>query len=341
VKISAAQLAANLTRDASPPWYLVSGDDPLLVQEACDLVRDSARRRGYGERLVFDVERGFDWGSFLHEGRGLSLFAQRRLMELRLATNRPGDNGARALQEYASNPPPDVVLLVVMPKLDGAVQKTNWYRLLEHGGVVVQVWPVDSAQLPKWIMRRMRENGMAPTTEAAELLAERVEGNLLACAQEIEKMRLLYGDRAVHAQQVLDAVGDSARFDVFALVDSALAGDGARCARILSGLRAEGVEPAVIVWALGREVRSMAAMAFAARGGVRVEQVMGRFRVWEKRKAIVRAGLKRHDAGDWWAMLRQVALIDRAVKGTRSGNVWDEMLQLALKIAGIELFERA
>ena len=340
MKISAAQLSANLTRDANALWYLVSGDDPLLVQEACGLVRDSARRRGYGERLVFEVERGFDWGAFVHESRGLSLFAQRRLIELRLASNRPGDDGAKALQDYASELPPDVLLLVVMPKLDGAAQKTKWYRILEHGGLVVQVWPVDGAQLPKWIMRRMREHGMTPTAEAAELLAERVEGNLLACAQEIEKMRLLYGDGAVDAQQVLDSVGDSARYDVFVLVDSALAGDGARCARILSRLRAEGVEPAVVVWALGREVRSMAAMAFAARGGVRVEQVMGRFRVWEKRKAIVRAGLERHDVGDWWGMLRHVAQIDRAVKGARSGNVWDEMLQLALKMAGIGLFER-
>lgn len=258
MKITAVQLAAHLSRDANAPWYLVSGDDPLLVQEACDLVRESARRRGYGERLVFDVERGFDWGAFVHEGRGLSLFAQRRLMELRLASNRPGDDGAKALQEYAADPPPDVVLLVVMPKLDSAVQKANWYRILERGGLVVQVWPVDRAQLPNWIMRRMRDCGMASTAEAAELLAERVEGNLLACAQEIEKMRLLYGDRSVDTQQVLDAVGDSARFDVFTLVDSALAGDGARCARILAGLRAEGVEPAVLVWALGREVRSMA-----------------------------------------------------------------------------------
>lgn len=341
MKITAVQLAAHLSRDANAPWYLVSGDDPLLVQEACDLVRESARRRGYGERLVFDVERGFDWGAFVHEGRGLSLFAQRRLMELRLASNRPGDDGAKALQEYAADPPPDVVLLVVMPKLDSAVQKANWYRILERGGLVVQVWPVDRAQLPNWIMRRMRDCGMASTAEAAELLAERVEGNLLACAQEIEKMRLLYGDRSVDTQQVLDAVGDSARFDVFTLVDSALAGDGARCARILAGLRAEGVEPAVLVWALGREVRSMAAMAYAVNGGAGIEQVMGRLRVWEKRKAIVRAGLKRHAVGNWWGMLGQVARIDRAVKGARSGNVWDEMLQLALEMAGIEMFERA
>lgn len=344
MKLRIDQLASQLAGRTKPgeggvlaPIYIVSGDEPLQAAEAADSVRAAARAQGYTEREVLHVEPGFDWSSLLASTGSLSLFAERRLVDLRLPTGKPGDAGAKALVAYAAAPPEDVLLLITCPKLDASQQRSKWFTALERAGVVVQVWPIEPARLPAWIRQRMQAKGLEPEASAVDMLADQMEGNLLAADQEIEKLVLLNGPGPVSADAVAAMVADSARFDVFGLVDSALGGDAGRTARILYGLRAEGVEPILVLWALAREVRGLAAMSFESAGGVSPDAVMGRHHVWDKRKPLVRQALRRHSALRWQALLGRCAQVDRVVKGAATGNAWDELLQLAEAMAGTAL----
>lgn len=337
MQIKPEQLSAQLKKGLAP-LYFVSGDEPLLLQEACDVIRVAARQVGCTEREVHHVETGFDWQGFLQSGDAMSLFADRKLIELRLPTGKPGDAGSKALQAYAERPSEDNVLLIVSGKLEASQRNSKWYKALDKAGAIVQIWPIDVRQLPGWAMRRMKEKGLQPSQEAVALLVERVEGNLLACAQEIEKLLLLHGAGPVDVDDVAASVADSSRFDIYKLVDGALQGDAARISRIINGLKGEGIEPVLVLWALSREVRTMAGMAFELSQGAGLEQLLAKHRVWEKRKALVRVGVKRHSLVQWQAMLRRCADVDGMVKGGRAGNVWDELLQLSLWLGGVRLF---
>lgn len=339
MKVKAEQLAAHLERQLAP-IYLVSGDEPLQAGEACDAIRAQARKRGCRERLVFNVEAGFDWKALLQARDSLSLFAEQRLMELRLPTGKPGDAGAKALQEYAARPAEGDVLLVICGKLDRDAQRSKWFHALEQAGVAVQVWPPNVAQLPAWIERRMRGRGLRPDAAALALLAERVEGNLLACAQEIDKLLLLHGPGGVDGAAVAAAVVDSARYSVYDLADRALAGEGAAASRILRGLQGEGEEPTLVLWALAREVRLLVVVADEVRRGAAADQVMGRHGIWDNRKALVHAALKRHSAPGLRRLLHEAARADRVIKGAERGNAWDELLQVALGLAGVTLLQQ-
>jgi len=336
VKLRYEQLFSHLQQGLQP-LYLLSGDEPLQLMEAADAIRQSARAHGFGEREVLHVEAGFDWNSLLAASGSLSLFAEQRLLELRLSSGKPGKEGSKALIEYASNLPPDTVLLISSSKLDRSAQNSKWYKALDAAGVTIQLWPVEPGTLPGWVMQRMRIRGMQPSPEAAQLLAERVEGNLLAAAQEVEKLLLLYGEGQINAEQVEEGVADSARYDIFELVDTALLGDASRTSRVIEGLHAEGVEAILVLWALLREIRALGQMAEELEQGASAESVMGQHRVWDKRKGPVRAGLQRHNLNRWQALLRRAGRIDRMIKGGEPGNPWDELLQLALLMAGVRL----
>lgn len=338
MKLKPEQIAAHLQRTLAP-IYLVCGDEPLQVAEACDAIRARARESGCSERLLFNVETGFDWNALLQARDSLSLFAERRLVELRLPGGKPGEAGAKVLREYAARPAADDVLLVISAKIDKDAQRSKWFTALEQAGVVVQVWPVKPGQLPAWIERRMRTRGLQPSPEAVALLAERMEGNLLAGAQEIEKLLLLHGSGAVDGAAVTAAVSDSARYSVYDLVDRAVTGDAVAVTRILRGLQGEGEEPIVVLWALSREIRALASMAEELRRGGAVEQLLVKHRIWENRKLLVRNALKRCPPQLLRRLLRQAGRVDRIAKGVTAGNVWDELLQVALGLAGITVVE--
>jgi len=284
---------------------------------------------------LFNVESGFDWNALLQARDSMSLFAERRLVELRLPTGKPGETGARILREYVAHPPPGDVLLVISGKIDKDAQRSKWFTALDQAGVVVQVWPLAVTQLPAWIERRMRARGLRPSAEAVALLAERVEGNLLACAQEIEKLLLLHGTGTVDAEAVSAAVADSARYSVYDLVDRALAGERAAVTRVLRGLQSEGEEPVVVLWALSREVRALAGMADELRRGTAIERLFAQYGIWEKRKSAVRTALKQCPPQSLRRLLRLAGRADRVIKGVVAGNVWDELLQLALGLTGL------
>lgn len=338
MKLRADQLADHL-QNTLAPVYLVSGDEPFQLDEAVNQIRQQCRAQGYTEREVFHVDRSFDWNQLQASAGALSLFAERRIIELRLPTGKPGD-GAKALVRYTEQLPDDTILLIVAGKLESAQTRSKWFKALEQAGAVIQVWPIEKNHLPRWIRQRMQLRGMQPTDGALTMLVDRVEGNLLAADQELEKLRLLHGEGSIDEQQVAAAVSDSARYDVFGLVDAALLGDASRTSRIMYGLKGEGVDATVVLWALARELRSMHAMARAVQEGNTVDSVMNQYRVWEKRKSPIRAALQRHGLRQWQAFLWQTGEIDRMIKGLAAGKVWDELLQLALKIAGIMLIRK-
>jgi DNA polymerase-3 subunit delta len=330
------QLDAHLKKTLAPVYFL-TGDDPLLMTEAADALRAAARARGFADREVLSVESGFDWDQLLAAAGNLSLFAEQRILELRLPTGKPGDAGAKALRAYVERPPEDTVLIILAGKLDASARKSKWVQALEQAGVMITLWPVDVHKLPAWIRQRMQGRGLKPEPEAVALLAERVEGNLMAAAQEIEKLLLLQGPGPLSAAAVQATVADSARFDVFGLVDTALAGEVARSQRMLVALRGEGVEPVLILWALAREIRSLAAMAREVAQGTAAGQVLAKHRVWESRKQPIGAALGRLRLPQWQRLLRQAAALDRIIKGQAPGNPWDELVQLTLRLAGLEL----
>lgn len=331
------QLAGQLQQSLAPV-YFIHGDETLLVNECADAVRAAARAQGYSERQVFSVEAGFDWNSLLAASDSLSLFAERRILELRLPGGKPGKEGTQILRDYAGRPAEDTLLLITSAKLEPAARRSKWALALEQAGVSIPVWPVEIAQLPAWIERRMRARGMRASRAALELLAGRVEGNLLAAAQEIEKLYLLHGRGELDVDTVGELVADSARYDVFGLVDTALAGNATHAQRILAGLRGEGVDPVVVLWALSREIRSLTVMARQLQGDS-LSRVLASHKVWDKRKPLVSAALQRIRGRQWWQLLQRCARLDRVIKGRAAGSAWDELLQLTLSLAGLNVIK--
>lgn len=339
MKLNPAQLGKHLQGTLSPV-YVISGDEPLLCQEAADAIRAATRQQGFSERQVFNADNNFDWGNLLQAGASLSLFAEKRLLELRIATGKPSDKGA-ALLEYLARPAEDTVLLISLPKLDGNAQKSKWGKALIDGTQVqfVQIWPVDAHQLPQWIRQRLAQSGLSASAEAVDMIAIRVEGNLLAAAQEIEKLKLLAEGTQIDVDTVQAAVADSARFDVFGLIDAALNGEAAHALRMLEGLRGEGVEPPVILWALAREIRLLATLAQQHAQGMPLDKAFSSARppVWDKRRPLVSKALQRLSASRWAALLEDAQHIDAQIKGQAMGDPWSGLSLLTLSLCGQRL----
>jgi DNA polymerase III subunit delta len=332
VKIQASQLPSSLTKTLFP-CYLVTGDEPLLVEEARDAIRAGARERGFTMRESHVAAPGFDWAELAAAGANLSLFADRRILELHLPTGKPGVAGATAIIELLPQCGPDLLFVVSAPKLDRAGAAAKWSKAIEARGALVPIYAVSAGDLPRWIETRMRQAGLAPERDAAGLLAERVEGNLLAAAQEIEKLRLLHGAGAVQVADVENAVADSSRYDVYKLVDAALAGDARRALRILGGIRAEGLDAVIVNWALARELRMLIRIADSMRSGVPLAAALQKERVWPSRQAIVRASMTRHAAPDLYGLLQAVAHADAAAKGRVALDPWQLTAGIVVRLA--------
>lgn len=337
MRLRPEQLSAHLARDLAP-IYLVYGDEPLLIGEAADAIRNAVGKQGDCDRLCLTVGPGFDWNTLLLALDSPSLFVERRLLELRLGGTKLDGAGNQALNAYAERPAKDAILLIIGGKLETAAQKGRWFNALDQAGVIVRIWPIDARQLPGWIERRMQAAGLRPSAEAVALLTERVEGNLLAAAQEIEKLQALFGSpQTITAEQLMDVVGDSARYSVYDLIDSALEADGERVVRIFNSLHGEGVEAVLVSWALHREIRQLASLSFALAQGLSVEAVLARHQVWERRKPLLRRALQRLSANTCRQLLKNCARVDRLIKGAERGRVWDELLGLSLRLAGQQI----
>lgn len=334
MKLTPERLAQHLRRELAP-IYLVGGDEPLLVQEAADAIRSAARERGFDEREVLFAEAGFDWQALSAEAANMSLFASRRLLELRLTGARPGDTGAQVLIRHASRPPEDVVLLVILGAVDAAARNSKWYKAVDAAGVVVQAWPVGPREFPRWLAARLQAHGMTATAEARELLVQRTEGNLLAAKQEVEKLAISHRGGSIDTDIVLDSVADSARFDVFGVCEAALLADLPRVMRQLRGLQAEGTEPALMLWALVRDLRLAAQLTARVEKGVPLTKAMADMRVWERRKPVFQQAISRRPAAQWRRLLLHAGRAEWVVKGAAPGRPWDEMIDLLGYVAGV------
>lgn len=336
MKLPADRLASHLARGVGP-LYILSGDEPLLVDEALGLLRERARAAGCGEREVHVVERGFDWAALGVGMKSLSLFSSRRLVELRLPGGKPGDEGARFLAELAGQPGADHVCVVVLPALNATAQRAKWAAALAASGVWVELRTPTQAQLPGWLQRRLEAAGLRAEPAAVELLATLVEGNLLAAKQEIDKLGLLAGPAGVTPALVREAVADGARFDIFQLSDAALAGDAARAARVLAGLRREGQSEVLVLWALARDILSLADVLVRVAGGSSPERAMQEAGIWRSRQEAFGRAARRCRGTDLARLLRSAALADRVVKGLRPGNPWNALQELAMAFCGSPL----
>ena len=338
MKIKLEQLSRTLSIH-NLPLYWLSGDEPLLMQEAADLIRSQYKENGYTEREILNVDKSFDWGQFFQSTGNLSLFAEKKIIELRLSTAKLEDAGKKAIQHYLSDLNPDYLILLSGPKLDAATLKTKWFSEIEKHGAFMQIWPINRDNLTPWLEQRLLREGIHADTEAIHLLVDKVEGNLLAAMQEIEKLKLLTSGASentirLDAKTVMQVVADSSRYNAYQLVDAALLGDVSRTQKMLAGLKNEGLFPLIILAAICRELRALLPMLEKKRDGQGVNAIIQSARVWYNRKQAVAAALARLDTDSIWTLLDHSRLIDQSIKGLSKADPWIELSLLLMHLSG-------
>ena len=332
-QVRAEALAGHLERTLAPV-YVVHGDEPLLALEAGDAIRAAARRAGCDEREVFVADAQFRWDAFRANNANLGLFGTRRLVDLRIPTGKPGIEGAKVLEACAADPNPDNVTLVTLPKLDRAAQSSAWFTALARAGVEVPVWPVEREELPRWIAARLAKQGQKAAPETLAFLAESSEGNLLAARQEIEKLALVLPPGMLEHDAVVDAVADVARYDVGALSEAWLTGDGARAVRILTVLRDEGETPVLPVWQLAEDVHALAIVQGLVAQRIPAASAVRQARVWGRRAAAMERAATRVPRDVAPSLVPALARLDAMSKGLGHADPWEALEAAALVLAG-------
>jgi DNA polymerase III subunit delta len=347
MQLRAEQLEAHLSNAQArssqgvASLYVIHGDEPLLALEAADAIRGAARRQGCDEREVFSVERGFDWSELAQAGASQSLFGGRKIIELRIPSGKPGTQGAAAIHAYCERLGKENVTLVSVPRLRKDEQNSRWFLALAGAGVVVDVYPVERARLPEWIGARLARQGQRASPEALAYIADRVEGNLLAAFQEVQKLALLLPKGELSAEQVSGAIANVARYDAYDCSAALLAGNLARYVRVLDGLRSEGESPVFILWALAEELRALARIQQGVQAGRAMDQLLRENRVWGERQGLMKTALRRHGLAAIERALVHAARIDRASKGAGPGEPWDEFIRLGLELLNESQVTRA
>lgn len=336
MRIKSEQLSAVLQKGLLPV-YFITGDEPLQLGELADTVRKAARKAGFENREILSAETGFEWNQLAFSADSLSIFADKKIIDLRMPSGTPGTDGSKALIAYCERLPEDTLLLITGGKLASGALKTRWLEALDKVGIVIQVWPLEGQELIRWLQQRMQHRGLNAETEGLRILASRIEGNLLAAAQEIEKLFVLYGTGSLSNQQINDAVADSSRYDVYKLTDTVLSASVNRIFKVLSGLRAEGIAAPIVLWALTREARAIIKIKLALTQGQNREAVFINNQIWDKRKQLVSAALNRltYDDLNWILVLSAKA--DRQIKGQQQGDAWETLLAVCLMFASTKI----
>lgn len=332
MRIKPEQLKAVLQKSLMPV-YFITGDEPLQLGETADAVRKAAKKAGFENREIMSAETGFEWNQLAFSADSLCIFADKKIIDLRLPSGTPGIEGAKALIAYCERLPEDTILLITAGKIASGALKSRWLEALEKKGVVIQVWPLGGQDLILWLQQRMQQRGLQAEPEGLQILASRIEGNLLAAAQEIEKLYVLYGTGHISNQQIQDVVADSSRYDVFKLMDSILSASVNRIIKVLSGLRAEGIAAPVVLWALTREARVFIKIKLALAQGQNRELVFKNNQIWDKRKPLVSNALNRLSDSDLNCILLLSAKVDRQIKGQQHGDAWETLLTICLTFA--------
>jgi DNA polymerase-3 subunit delta len=333
MKLRTDQLSGALAKGLAKV-YAICGDEPLLTDEAAALIRDAARKSGVAERQSFQVETGFNWGAWVAGFDSLSLFSSRQLIELRLPGGKPGIEGGKTLDAWCNQPPPDTILMVLLPRADRAMQQAKWYGVLEKTGVAIHITPPTPEQLPTWIGTRLGRHGLKADRETLAFLSNRVEGNLLAAHQEIEKLALLLPPGELSLEEARNAVTDVARYDASDLPEAFLKGDPVRYCRIIEGLEAEGETPILALWLLSQELRTLYRLACGIQAGEPLPALMRENRVWDSRQPLVARALKQIKLAELSSALLTAGRIDRASKGLLRENAWLMLKQLGLGLMG-------
>jgi DNA polymerase-3 subunit delta len=325
MKLRYNQLSQHLQQTAELlPVYFVSGDEPLQVNQSVQRIRQAAQQQEFTTREVLNVDAQFNWQSLLQHAQSLSLFSAKTLLELRMPNGKPGTAGSKVLKTYCENPPADKLLLISSGKLESASTKSAWFKAIDNVGVTLQVWPLSLQELPQWIRKQLQVRGMQLSPRAIQLLAEYHEGNLLALAQEIAKLDLLFGKQAISDEQVLQAISGNAQYTIYDAVDSALQADAKRCVRIVEVLQQSATEPVLMLWAISQALRELL-------------QVQHTFKIWPKRRSLLQQALTRLSSAQLTQALSVCAEIDLLCKGIGIGAVWDKLTQVLLLIAGHDL----
>lgn len=310
------------------PLYTLFGNEPLLIAEASDLVRATAKQQNYNEREIFTVDHRFDWEELQRANNNLSLFSDRRIMDIRIPLGKPGREGGKAIEAYCQALPHDTITIITLPRIDKQGQSTKWFKALENAGVTIPFYPVERAQLPAWIEQRLLHQKQTAHTDALRFLADSVEGNLLAAHQEITKLALLYPSGQLSFEQIKDAVLEVARYDVFKLAEAMVAGNTVRYVHILEELEGEGAAPPLIIATLAEQIRSLLLIRKGLDTGKPMMQLMRDARVWGNKQRLMENAARRINKKSLTNALLHAAKIDRVSKGVAKGDTWDELLQL-------------
>lgn len=321
-------------KQALGPLYVIHGDEPLLALEAAQAIREAARAQGYLEREVLTVEPGFSWSSLLEASQSVSLFAEQKILELRIPNGKPGKEGGEVLQRFAASLPEATITLITLPKLDRTAQQAKWFTALTDAGHHLQSTTPSRQELPLWLAARLARQQQQATDEALAYLADRVEGNLLAAHQEIQKLGLLYPGETITLPHLQEAVANVARYDAFQLGEALLKGDAPRFTRMLQGLQGEGESPILVLWAITEETRTLYRLGLGRARGVPLPQLFKDCRVWGDKQRLMEPALNRVRGPQLRAALQHCARIDRLIKGIGQGDPWDELLQLGLGLMG-------
>ena len=339
MRLRANQLDAELKKSLLPV-YFVTGDEPLLIQEALDNIRLACKKNGFDERKILEVDRKFNWQSLIEESNTLSLFSEKILTELRLGGSKPGAPGGKVVQAYCKALPEDKILLISANKVDAGTLKTKWCSELDRVGAIIQIWPISLNEMPQWLSQRANKMGLHIEPDAIQLLSDRLEGNLLAAQQELEKLKLLYPDntKMINTDKVLQSVSDSSKYDIFNLTDACLNAAAKLCSKIISSLKLEGLEISIALWAMSKELRLLAALVRANLKGLNIQTVFKEQRVIQKRQAQLSQTARRLSLTRIQQLLDQCKLVDDLIKGVQKGiNPWDIITDIAFGITGITL----
>jgi DNA polymerase III subunit delta len=336
MQIKPQQLAGALQK-ALAPVYFISGDEPQQLGELADVIRQSAKQQDYTSREIFFADKQFDWKQLNVSADNYSIFADKKIIDLRLPSGTPGTDGAKAITAYCQHLPEDTLLLITAGKINKESQKSAWFQALDKIGCIIQVWPLAGQDLLRWMQDRLQKRGIIAEPAAVKLLADRVEGNLLAAAQEIEKLYVLFGAGKVNTQQIIDVVADSSRYDVFKLVESALAAQPDKVLKILSSLKAEGIAPAIVLWAITRETRILIGYK-AAQGQGERDLILKKNGVWGERKQLIESSAKRLTHAELNNVLVLGAKADRQIKGQQQGDAWETLLEACFGLGSVLVF---
>ena len=337
MRLKPEQLSQHLQQGLKP-LYIVSGDEPLLEMELCDEIRKAAKAAGFDEREVYHAEGNFDWGQVSEAANAMSLFSSRKVIEIRINNGKPGDSGSKALQALMEQPNPDNIFIITLPRLDKPAQNSKWFKSLDKIGAVIAYWPIERNQLPGWLAARMRRYKMQADRDALALLADRTDGNLLAAAQEIEKLSTL-GLTQIDVSHIENSVGDASRYDIFALSEAALNGDAKRSLHVLDVLQAEGMHALTPLGIMASDIRQLLSYMLLVKAGTPDDKAFQQLKIfWPKKQSQFKSAARRLNVNQVQQSLSLCNQIDFACKGLLQSDPWLLFSQLISQLCGLKIF---